>query len=68
MDERYAYISTEMEGFVGNILVIYDLGDPKHPREASRWWMPGQNIATGEKPSWSGKRHRLHHALRFGDV
>ena len=67
MDERYAYISTEMEGFVGNILVIYDLGDPKHPREASRWWMPGQNIATGEKPSWSGKRHRLHHALRFGD-
>ncbi|HET7728684.1 MAG TPA: hypothetical protein VFK48_01510, partial [Usitatibacter sp.] len=28
MDERYAYISTEMEGFVGNILVIYDIGDP----------------------------------------
>ena len=21
----------------------------------------------GEKPTWSGKRHRLHHALRFGD-
>jgi hypothetical protein len=67
MDERYAYISTEMEGFLGNILVIYDLRDPKHPREVSRWWMPGQNIAAGEKPSWSGKRHRLHHALRFGN-
>jgi len=24
MDERYAYISTEMEGYLGNILVIYD--------------------------------------------
>ena len=31
MDERYAYISTEMDGFVGNILVIYDLRDPKKP-------------------------------------
>jgi hypothetical protein len=67
MDERYAYISTEMDGFVGNILVTYDLRDPKKPQEVSRWWMPGQNIAAGEKPSWSGKRHRLHHALRFGN-
>ena len=25
LDENYAYISTEMEGFVGNILVIYDI-------------------------------------------
>jgi hypothetical protein len=67
MDERYAYISTEMDGFVGNILVIYDLRNPAKPEEISRWWMPGQNLAVGEKPSWSGKRHRLHHALRFGD-
>lgn len=67
MDERYAYISTEMEGFVGNILVTYDIRDPARPQEVSRWWMPGQHIAAGEKPTWSGKRHRLHHALRFGD-
>ncbi|MDP2412077.1 MAG: RNA polymerase subunit sigma-70 [Pseudolabrys sp.] len=67
MDERYAYISTEMDGFIGNILVTYDLKDPKRPQEVSRWWMPGQNLAAGETPSWSGKRHRLHHALRFGD-
>jgi hypothetical protein len=67
MDERYAYISTEMEGFVGNILVTYDLSNLKSPMEVSRWWMPGQNIAVGETPSWFGKRHRLHHALRFGD-
>ncbi len=67
MDERYAYISTEMEGFLGAMLVIYDLCDPQRPQEVSRWWLPGQNIGAGEKPSWSGKRHRLHHALRFGN-
>jgi hypothetical protein len=67
MDERHAYISTEMEGYVGNILVIYDIGDPQRPAEVSRWWMPGQHIAGGETPSWPGRQHRLHHALRFGD-
>jgi hypothetical protein len=67
MDERYAYISTEMKGYVGNILVIYDLRDPRRPQEVSRWWMPGQHIAGGETPGWSGRRHRLHHALRFGN-
>jgi len=67
MDERYAYISTEMDGFLGAMLVTYDMRDPQRPQEASRWWLPGQNIAAGEKPTWSGKRHRLHHALRFGD-
>ena len=28
IDESYAYISTEMDGFVGNILVIYDIRNP----------------------------------------
>ena len=37
MDERYAYISTEMEGYVGNILVIYDLARPERPVEVARW-------------------------------
>jgi hypothetical protein len=67
MDERYGYISTEMDGYIGNILVIYDIRDPARPEEVSRWWMPGQHLAGGETPTWSGKRHRLHHALRFGD-
>jgi len=58
MDVDYAYISTEMEGYVGNILVIYDIRNPAKPQEVSRWWMPGQNVAAGEKPSWAGKRHR----------
>jgi hypothetical protein len=65
MDARYAYISTEMEGFVGNILVVYDLAEPGRPEELSRWWLPGQHLAGGESPSWSGQSHRLHHAMRF---
>jgi hypothetical protein len=67
MDARYAYISTEMKGYVGNILVIYDIRDPARPQEVSRWWIKGQHLAGGETPAWSGKRHRLHHALRRGD-
>src|SRR5574341_740066 len=67
MDSRYAYLSTEMEGYVGNILVIYDIRNPARPEEVSRWWMPGQHLAGGEKPTWVGRRNRLHHALRFGD-
>lgn len=67
MDENYAYISTEMEGYVGNILVTYDLADPTNPREVSRWHMPGQHLAGGEKPTWEGYGIRLHHAMRCGD-
>ena len=42
VDEGFAYISTEMEGYQGNILVIYDCDDPTDPKEVSHWWMPGQ--------------------------
>lgn len=67
MDENYAYISTEMEGYVGNLLVIYDLADPANPTEVSRWHMPGQHVAMGETPTGPGYSHRLHHAMRCGD-
>jgi hypothetical protein len=39
---KYAYLSAGMPGFKGNILVILDVSDPKSPKEAGRWWMPGQ--------------------------
>ena len=67
MDENYAYISTEMDGFVGNILVNYDISNPASPVEVSRWWMPGQHLAGGEMPHWAGNECRLHHAMRHGD-
>jgi hypothetical protein len=67
MDGNYAYISTEMDGFVGNILVIYDIRNLSKPVEVSRWWMPGQNIAAGEAAHPRGRDHSLHHAMRCGD-
>jgi hypothetical protein len=67
LDQRYAYISTEMEGYVGNILAIFDMKDPARPEEVSRWWMPGQHVAAGEKPTWSGYKNRLHHTTRCGN-
>ena len=67
MDESFAYISTEMEGFAGNILVIYDIRNPVKPVEISRWWMTGQNIAAGEAPHPKGRGHILHHAMRCGN-
>jgi hypothetical protein len=68
MDENYAYISTEMPGYLGAMLVIYDIRNPARPEEVSRWWLPGQHTAGGEKPTWPGRRNRLHHALRTGDL
>jgi hypothetical protein len=66
-DGRYAYISPEMDGYVGNIVMILDLNDPTRPQEVGRWWMPGQWTAGGEKPSWSGRQHRCHHPIRLGN-
>jgi hypothetical protein len=68
LDERYAYISTEMQGYVGNILVIYDLRDPRKPEEVSRWWMPGQHIAGGETRLVSRRHRPTRAALRQRDV
>jgi hypothetical protein len=39
---KYAYLSAAMPGFSSQILVILDVSDPRQPKEAGRWWMPGQ--------------------------
>jgi hypothetical protein len=31
-----------MRGFTGNIYVIVDISNPEKPKEAGRWWVPGQ--------------------------
>jgi len=67
MDDRYAYISTEMEGYIGHMLMIYDISNPSKVEEVSRWWMPGQWVAGGEEPHPLGAEHRLHHGMRHGD-
>ena len=67
VDESHAYISTTMPGFIGRILVIYDIRRPSNPEEVSRWWLPGQNVGAGETPHPRKSLHRLHHALRSGN-
>ena len=67
VDERYAYISTGMDGYGGNILVNYDVKDPARPEEVSRWWLPGQHLAGGETPQGPADKVHLHHAMRYGD-
>jgi hypothetical protein len=64
-DGRYAYISPEIDGYVGNIVMILDLSDPARPQEVGRWWMPGQWTAGGETPTWEGRQHRCHHPIRL---
>lgn len=66
-DGQYAYISPQVEGWLGNIVMIVDVREPSRPAEVSRWWMPGQWTAGGETPTWEGARHRCHHPLRYGD-
>jgi hypothetical protein len=66
-DGRYAYMSPTIEGYVGNIVMIFDFKDPANPVEVGRWWMPGQWTAGGEKPTWDKTAHRCHHPLRLGN-
>ncbi|WP_299656648.1 hypothetical protein [uncultured Jannaschia sp.] len=67
IDERYLYMSTEMPGYVGNILMVYQYDDPANPIEVGRWWMPEQENYEGERPFWKGYQNRLHHTQRVGD-
>ena len=68
-DKRLAYISAEMEGFQNAIFLVVDFSDPRKPKEISRWWLPGQWIDGGEKPSWDTKKvsYRHHHPVVLGD-
>lgn len=65
---RYAYLSATPDGFRGRIWIIVDLVDPEHPREAGRWWWPGQWSAGGEEVAWpEGEDWNTHHAMVHGD-
>jgi hypothetical protein len=67
MCEKYLYMSTEMPGFVGNILIVYDYADPTKPVEVGRWWMPEQENFDNARPTWKGYQKRLHHTQRVGN-
>lgn len=67
VDDDYLFISSGRDGFVGNILQIYDISSPEKPELVSLWWLPGQNTGAGETPTWKGTRNQLHHAMRVGN-
>jgi len=64
----YAYVSALIDGFSDYIFVIVDVADPARPYEVGRYWLPGMNLAAGEKPDWNeNRRFALHHALVASD-
>ena len=40
---------------------------PRSRRKSRSGGCPGQHVAGGEKQTWPGRQHRLHHTLRVGD-
>lgn len=66
-ERQLAYISATQEGYRGNIVLIIDLSDPMEPTEIGRWWLKGQWVVGGEKPTWTRNNYRVHHPNRFGD-
>ena len=66
---QWAFASALPRGFSDYVLVAIDMTDPVKPRIASTWWLPGMNLAQGERPTWpAGHRYALHHAIVSGDV
>ena len=40
---RYIHCASAIGGYEGHIYQIVDISDAKGPREAGRWWVPGQH-------------------------
>lgn len=55
---NYVHTSSDAPGFEGMIYRIIDISDPKHPKEAGRWWKPEQ-FADGY-PGRTYDPHALH--------
>ena len=65
-DGRYLYGSPTFEGFVGNVMGIFDLKNPAKPELVGRWHMPGQWTAGGETPTWQGDAPPLPSSAAHG--
>ena len=66
---RWAYVSALLDGFTDYIFMIVDMAEPRQPKEAGRFWLPGMNTSAGEAPSWAPtRRNGLHHAIVHGDT
>ena len=53
---RWAYASALLDGFSDYILITIDMQNPKKPRLAGKYWLPGMNVAAGEKAELADRR------------
>ena len=67
---RWAYASALLTGFTDYMFVTIDMEDPTKPKLVGKWWIPGMNLAAGEKPSWDPLKWRFghHHSVIAGDT
>lgn len=67
---RWAYASAMLDGFSDYILITIDMQDPMRPEIVGRYWLPGMNLAAGEKANWPLEygRYGLHHAVVHDDI
>ncbi len=49
---RWAYASALLDGFSDYILITIDMQNPKKPKLVGKYWLPGMNVAAGEKANW----------------
>ncbi|MFC5751103.1 LVIVD repeat-containing protein [Actinomadura rugatobispora] len=61
---RYVHLAAGMPGYRGNIYVILDISDRSRPKEAGRWWVPGQK--EGETPAHGGTSSGHFHGFCCG--
>ncbi|MGH3384423.1 MAG: LVIVD repeat-containing protein [Nocardioidaceae bacterium] len=47
---RYVHVTAGKPGYEGNIYVVLDIDDPRHPTEVGRWFLPEQFVAAGTSP------------------
>jgi hypothetical protein len=67
---RYVHLAAGAAGFRGNIYIILDIVDRAGPREAGRWWVPGQHESEGESAATTlaalGKSDRANRGCLCG--
>ena len=60
---RWAYVSALLDGFTDYIFMTVDMADPTKPREAGRYWIPG-NEPGRRRDARPGRRQPLRPASR----
>jgi hypothetical protein len=71
-DRKLLYSGGFKDGCNGRVLIVHDMKDPHNPTLIGEGWVPGQNEAAGEEPTWdlnivNKKQVDLHEAQPYGN-